>query len=201
MNTVHMGETRSRILDAARELFLQGGLEALSMRRVAERSELTVSALYRHFEDKDALLAALLENSFDAFAGTLMRALDAATPLAQFRAMLERYYDFALEHPQDYALMFLLNTRDQGFDKLGSQTQALLGSSFKFMAERIEDCIEGGVFAAGDPEAKATLVWAELHGLVSLYTRGQLGTITAKQFRVSAAESIELLTRALRSRD
>ena len=194
-----MSETRSRILDAARELFMRNGLEALSMRRVAERSQLTVSALYRHFEDKDALLAALLESSFGAFAGTLMRALDAPTPLAQFRAMLERYFDFALDHPQDYALMFLLNTRDQGFEKLGSQTQALLGSSFKFMAERIEDCIEAGVFAAGDPEAKATLVWAELHGLVSLYTRGQLGAVSAKQFRASASESIELLVRALRA--
>ena len=194
-----MGETRSRILDAARELFMREGLEALSMRRVAERSELTVSALYRHFEDKDALLAALLETSFGSFAGTLMRPLDAPTPLDQFRAMLERYFDFALEHPQDYALMFLTNTRDQGFDKLGSQTRALLGSSFKFMAERIEDCIEEGVFAAGDPAAKATLVWAELHGLVSLYVGGQLGDASPKQFRTSASESIELLIRALGS--
>jgi len=192
-----MGETRSRILDAARELFLREGLEALSMRRVAERAELTVSALYRHFEDKDALLAALLETSFGAFAGTLMRALDAPTPLEQFRTMLERYFDFALDHPQDYALMFLVHTRHHGFDKLGRQAQALLGSSFKFMAERIEDCSEAGVFAAGDSEAKATLVWAEIHGLVSLYTRGQLGAVTAKQFRVIAGESIELLTRAL----
>jgi len=194
-----MSETRSRILDATRELFMREGLEALSMRRVAERSELTVSALYRHFEDKDALLAALLETSFGAFAGTLMRALDAPTPLDQFRAMLERYFDFALEHPQDYALMFLTNTRDQGFEKLGNQTHTLLRSSFKFMAERIEDCIEGGVFAAGDPEAKATLVWAELHGLVSLYVGGQLGSASPTRFRTSASESIELLVRALRA--
>jgi len=194
-----MSETRNRILDATRELFMREGLEALSMRRVAERSDLTASALYRHFEDKDALLAALLETSFGSFAGTLMRALDAPTPLDQFRVMLERYFDFALEHPQDYALMFLTNTRDQGFEKLGSQTRSLLGSSFKFMAERIEDCIEAGVFAAGDPEARAKLVWAELHGLVSLYVGGQLGVASPKQFRAIASESIELMLRALRA--
>ena len=196
-NTVPMGETRSRILDAARELFVREGLEAFSMRRVAERSELAVSALYRHFEDKDALLAALLETSFGSFAGTLMRALDAPTPLEQFRAMLERYFEFALDHPQDYALMFLTRSRDLGFDKLGSQTRDLLRSSFKFMAERIEDCIEAGVFAPGDPEAKATLVWAQAHGLVSLHSGGQLGAAFPKQFRILAQESIEQSVRAL----
>lgn len=194
-----MGATRRRILDAARELFLRDGLQAFSMRRVAERSELTVSALYRHFDDKDALLAALVEASFGSFAGTLMRALDATTPLDQFRTMLERYFDFAVDHPQDYALMFLTNSRELGFDKLGNQTRELVRSSFKFMAERIEDCIEAGVFAPGDCETKATHAWAEVHGLVSLYVGGQLAGTAPTQFRVVASESIELLVRALRA--
>ncbi len=169
------------------------------MRRVAERSELTVSALYRHFDSKDALLAALVEASFGAFAGALARALEAPTALGRFRAMLERYFDFALGHPQDYALMFLANSRDLGFEKLGAGTRRLLRPSFEFMAARIEECIEAGVFAPGDCEAKATYAWAEAHGLVSLYVGGQLAAATPKQLRALASESIELVVRALRA--
>lgn len=194
-----MSTTRSKILEASRELFLRDGLEAFSMRRVAERSKLTVSALYRHFDDKDALLAALVEASFGAFAGTLMRALDAPQPLDQFRAMLERYFDFAVDHPQDYALMFLTNSRDLGFDKLNGQTRDLLRSSFRFMAERVEDCIEAGVFAPGDCDVKAAHAWAQAHGLVSLYVGGQLAATAPAEFRAMATESIELVISALRA--
>ena len=50
-------ELRAKILDAARELFVAHGVEAVSMRKVAEKIGYTATTLYNHFEDKDALLA------------------------------------------------------------------------------------------------------------------------------------------------
>ncbi|HEY8369587.1 MAG TPA: helix-turn-helix domain-containing protein, partial [Thermodesulfobacteriota bacterium] len=50
--------TRAKILDAARELFVSEGYDAVTMRRIADRIEYTAAALYRHFPDKRALLDA-----------------------------------------------------------------------------------------------------------------------------------------------
>ena len=52
-------ETRSRILDAAREMFVQDGIEAVTMREIAKRIEYTPTAIYHHFRDKQALIEEL----------------------------------------------------------------------------------------------------------------------------------------------
>ena len=52
-------EIRTRILDAARELFATEGYEAVTMRRIADRIEYSATAIYFHFRDKEALLQEL----------------------------------------------------------------------------------------------------------------------------------------------
>jgi AcrR family transcriptional regulator len=89
------------------------GLLGFSMRGVAERVGVTATALYRHFADKDALLASLLEDGFRTFSSYLMRSLAGRTPLERFRRCGQQYFDFALEHLRDYALMFMTPTADR----------------------------------------------------------------------------------------
>ncbi len=194
-----MADTRMLILDQARDLFSEEGLQAFSMRRVAERSKLTVSALYRHFDDKDALLAEVLEASFGTFAGYLMRSLDAETPLERFRSTAHRYFDFGREHPRDYALMFMTNCADLGFDKLGDETRERLGSSFRFLVNRIEECLEAGVFKPADPEKLAVIVWSQTHGMMSLYLVGQLGPLAEGEFEKLVDRSIDALIDGLKA--
>ena len=61
-------ETRTRILDAARELFAAEGYEAVTMRRIAERIEYSATAIYFHFKDKEALVKELCDVDFTSFA-------------------------------------------------------------------------------------------------------------------------------------
>ena len=70
-----VADTRERIVEEARDLYLTAGLAGLSMRKVAERVGVTATALYRHFEDKQALLLAVVQAGFERFTTYLLRGL------------------------------------------------------------------------------------------------------------------------------
>ena len=175
-------ETRERILHESRELLREQGLLGFSMRGVAERVGVTATALYRHFEDKDALLASLLEQGFETFTRYLLRSLSGRTPLERFRMSGRAYFDFALEHPRDYALMFM-TPKDLGLLAVSEQGQAKMSAAFVFLVDRLKECIEAGVFARLDPDGAALNVWAEVHGLASLRLNGQLEQLDGPAFR------------------
>ena len=88
---------------AARDLSLEGGLEGLSMRKVAARCGLTATAIHRHFPDKDALLTSTIDAAFGLFTGYLSRALHEREPLERLREMTRQYFAFGREHHR-YAL-------------------------------------------------------------------------------------------------
>src|SRR5436309_821555 len=95
-----MSETRARILDAARSVFIEMGAEAVTMRRVAERVGVTPTALYRHFEHKDALLNTVIDAGFETFASYLYRSLQGQTPTERLERSGAAYLSFALEQPE-----------------------------------------------------------------------------------------------------
>lgn len=173
VNSVNMS-TRRQILDEARELFLESGLAGFSMRGVAERVGVTATALYRHFDGKDALLASLLGEAFATFGSYLGRALAGQTPLERFRLTGKGYVDFALDHPRDYALMFLTDCEDLGYERISEELAQRSRGTFEFVVDRAKECLDAGVFAPRDPREIGLHAWAVLHGLVSLWLLGQL---------------------------
>jgi AcrR family transcriptional regulator len=99
--------TQTRIFAAARQLFDQGGVEAVSMRRIAEKVGITPMAIYKHYPDKDALLNALMLDGFVAWEARV-DAIRAIEPLAWLQAMGKAFLDFALDEPRRYEAAFLL---------------------------------------------------------------------------------------------
>jgi len=195
-------ETRSRILREARELLLDSGLTGFSMRAVAERVGVSATALYRHFDDRDALLASLLDEGFRNFGGYLMRALSGSTPLERFRLTGKGYLDFALENPRDYELMFLTNCEDLGLQRMSEQIQQRAQGTFVFLIDRISECMEAGVFARAEPRTVAVTVWAQVHGLASLWLVGQLSkNLDPAGFAELAEFTLDHIELALRSRE
>src|SRR5262245_25435761 len=103
--------TRVRILSAARALCDEGGVDTLSMRRIAGAVGITAPALYRHFHDKDHLLDAIAEAGFELLDRQLATVRRARTPEGRIRGLLDRYLDFALIEPRLFEVMFLLPRR------------------------------------------------------------------------------------------
>jgi AcrR family transcriptional regulator len=193
-------DTRERILSEARDLFLERGLEGFSMRALGERVGISAPAIYRHFEDKDALLATLIDSSFSTFSGYLSRALSGATPLERFRRCGEAYFAFALENPRAYRLMFLTDCRELGLVRISQEIDERAGGTFLFLVDRIRECIDTQVFPPGDPTAVALWVWSQVHGLSSLWLLGQLeGKLDLDAFRQMTAEGLDRMEISLRS--
>src|SRR5690349_3579164 len=98
VSTYHHGDLRPALLKAAGRVLEKEGPAALSLRELARRAGVSHNAPYRHFADREALLAALAADGF--------RMLGEVLGVASSRHRGEAYVRFALEHPQLFRLMF-----------------------------------------------------------------------------------------------
>lgn len=101
--------TKSDILDAARAAFDEGGEAGLSLRDVAARVGLTPMAIYRHFENKQALLDALVLEAIEEWRRRVA-AIEPDEPLEWLRKIGDAYLEFALREPRKYEAAFLVNS-------------------------------------------------------------------------------------------
>jgi AcrR family transcriptional regulator len=100
-------ETRQRILDAAREMFVELGYDATTMRAIADRIEYTPTAIYHHFRNKEALLAELCAIDFRALGAAFQKIGAIEDPIERLRRTGQTYVEFGLRHPMQYQLMFM----------------------------------------------------------------------------------------------
>src|SRR5690349_5302892 len=99
---------RGEILDAAKRLFLTEGYEHATIRKIAAAVGVSSAALYLYFPDKDSILQAIAEDTFDTLLGRLEQSQQRnGTDLDRFRAGLATYIAFGLAHPDEYRLTFL----------------------------------------------------------------------------------------------
>lgn len=160
----HHGALKSALLAAAGTLLEKQGVEYLSLREAARLAGVSHNAPYRHFPDRDALLAALAEEGF----GLLGRALGEAGRGGQ-HARGEAYVRFALEHPRRFRLMFGGGVRLEGHPGLREQ------------AGRAYDGLVQAFAAMGDARAAeiaAAAAWSLTHGLASLLLDGHFRRAT-----------------------
>lgn len=201
---------RRHILDAARDLFVSDGFEAVSMRRIASAIEYSPTAIYLYFADKDAILVALAEEGFDLLSVRLETTNAVADPLERLRAGAREYFRFAQEQPNYYAIMFEM--RANAFEK-GEKAETAGSRAFGFIVRSVAEGIARGMIAPATvqtiadaaaipgaedgktvcihaPEAiLAHVYWASLHGAVSLLLSGRLGMLAdaAQPYLLEAA--------------
>lgn len=162
-----MDDIKSRIVAAARALYMERGPEAVTMRAVAERVGVTATALYRHFADKDAILREVQGEGSRLLGSHLFRALEAPTPLERLRETAMAYLDFAVAQPQAYRSLY-----EPAAEDADSPVQRQRGAVRRFLRDRVREAMEAGVLNPGDPDGTALSVWAMLHGLAALHHAG-----------------------------
>jgi len=159
----------------ALRLIRRRGPAALTVREVAKLAGASASAVYRHFADKEALLAAVAAEGFARLNAAFAAALEtqaSASPRARLEALGHAYVAFALKHPEHYRLMF-------GDGRTDSRDARL-----KEEAERSFRYLEGAVTAAlakplDDPAviAAAVAAWSLVHGYALLKLGGNFRDI------------------------
>ncbi len=156
-------EIRTRILDAARELFDSEGYEHVTMRRIAEAIEYSPTTIYNHFEDKDDLVRALCEEDFSRLLQVFHEEEPPANPVEWIRRLARAYARFGLELPNHYRFMFMTAHKKENRDCLSPGDQ-----SFEMLRTAVARAIETGQFRRGDVNTVAQVLWSSLHGVVAL---------------------------------
>jgi AcrR family transcriptional regulator len=164
-------ELRQKILDAARELFAERGYEAVSMRMIADRIEYSPTAIYLHFRDKDALFQELCQSDFRALAGVFNQIARQPDPVERLRRIGLLYADFARDKPHHYRLMFMTPQPPEAFEHVNLEDRGNPeADAYALLVETVREAIEQGRFRPEltDAEQVAQMVWAGVHGVVSL---------------------------------
>lgn len=161
-------ETRERILDAAREMFVERGYEATTMRAIADRIEYTPTAIYHHFRNKEALLAELCAADFRALASAFQKIGRIEDPIERLRRSGQTYVEFGLRHPMQYQLMFMTRKPTELLTGLPSTDPS--ESAHAFLLQTCGDAIAAGRIRPeySDPDELALMAWSALHGFLSL---------------------------------
>lgn len=165
--------TRQLILDGARELLVEGGLDALTMRALADRIEYSATAIYVHFADKEALLTELSVCDFHEFTQKMAGALVPDVPgrdlrpVERLRFLGRAYVAFAQEHPTTYRHLFLTPR------ELTAEAQARKPpqDAYDVLLATVQACFAAGELHpgwAGREHEVAQALWSGLHGLIAL---------------------------------
>lgn len=161
---------RERAVAAATHLFAEQGFEGASIRAVAAALGCSAMTPYRYFRNKEALFAAVRTAGFERFSDRQQAAATADDPRERLRALGAAYVQFAVDEPQAYRIMFHFH---QGSTEPYPELEAAQRRAFSFLRDTAERGVVAGIWA-GDPLTVAHLLWARVHGLVSLHLAGKL---------------------------
>lgn len=189
--------TRERILVEASKLLQESGLAGFSMRKLASILDLSATALYRHYADKEQLLVAACAEGFERFAKHLWQALQDPTDWERLRATPRQYLRFATAEPHFYRVMFMTPVKIVGWDTIPEAHQRRIRGTFEFLVDRVAAASRVQRFIWDDPRRLAASIWAQCHGLVALRFDSHFDDLDDVQFEAFYAASLDAHLRGL----
>lgn len=176
-----------KILRAAHKLLDREGADAVSMRRVAEAVGITPMAIYRHFANREALLRRLSDDAFDTSAQSWAKRANHRDVLQRLRALMEPYVDYALAHPHLFDHAF--SARRDDARRYPEDFHARRSPTFNVALDTVIEGMAQGVLKKDDPHDVTMAIWAQQHGLITLYRAGRFSYDEA-QFRAFCLQSL-----------
>jgi AcrR family transcriptional regulator len=155
-------DARRAILDATEALLVQDGLEAFSMRRLAERCGYTAPTIYHYFGDKQTLIDELVEERCRVLLRGLKRVAIGADEVENVRAMCLAFVRFGLRYPTFYRLLAVPLEEERTPPPSAEAARGLLQGPLEKLGA--EGRVPAGVEVAGQA------LWAYLHGHILLRT-------------------------------
>ncbi len=158
-------EVRSTILKQSWQIVEDEGWQALSIRKIADAIEYSTPVVYKHFENKDAILEAFSREGYTCLADRLNQAkAHKSSPRTQLEAISQAYWQFAHEHPKHYQIMY----------GLGIPTCEMVREipEIKQVSDLLHEVIDEAIKTSQNPgmdgHLKTTTFWSILHGLVAM---------------------------------
>ena len=187
MSEVFNTDLRRAILDTARQRLVREGYKNLSMRKIAHEVSRSPGTIYLYFKNKDAIFYALIDEGMELLCSILEPLQTAeADPLQRLRRLCRGYVEFGLNNPGYYEIMFM--SHPMVLERYPKEKYRRNRRMLELTASTLMACADQGVIDITDPLIDATVLWASLHGLVSL--------VAARRVDIGLARE-QLLERAI----
>jgi AcrR family transcriptional regulator len=194
-------DLRAKILDAARDLFVTEGVEAVSMRKVADKIGYSATTLYNYFEDKDTLLYALCDADFGTLQESFKKIGRIVDPIERLRKMGQTYITFALRYPSHYRLMFMTPRLPRGEEACREiERDNPDQDSYAFVRATVVEALAAGAFRADyqDADLLSQVIWSGVHGVAALHLiMGKDDWIRWRPVEEVARTAIDVLIRGM----
>ncbi|MCB9779236.1 MAG: TetR/AcrR family transcriptional regulator [Alphaproteobacteria bacterium] len=161
---------RRRVLDASLVVVERDGVAGLSIRAVARAAGVSHQAPYKHFENREEILATLVAEGFDGLADALEGAATAGDGVARLGAAGRAYVQWAVAHPGSYRLLF----RPDLVSATHPEVQRAGGRALDVLRTVVAAMVDDGVLYGDYAEPVLVLAWSTVHGLASLLIDGPL---------------------------
>ena len=167
----HHGNLREALLQAAIQLIGEVGPGGFTLREVARRAGVSHNAPYRHFQDKEELLAAVATEGYRGLNEAMLDATKGhSDPVDRLKRAGLAYVQFALRQPEHFTVMFeapIANNEDPNFAQASKE-------AFMTLMNFVTVCQQEARLPPGDPQQFAMLAWSMVHGVAELATAGRL---------------------------
>jgi AcrR family transcriptional regulator len=179
---------RAKAVRVATKLFAECGYDGVTMRAIAKKLGTSPMATYRYFANKAEIFALVRAAAMHDFVDYFEREAHADLPaLARLVRVREAYARFALDHPERYRILFELPEAENEYPEVIAANRRARDSLLKFA----QLAIDLGLYT-GDPLIVAHVMWAHIHGLVSLHLAGKLNAGLGLQQLLLATQPIGL---------
>lgn len=169
----HHGDLKNALVVAALELIAAKGARALSLREVARATGVSHASTYRHFPNKESVLATIAEQGFRELTQQMRNAAlqTRSGPLQSLHRIGSAYVAFGVAHPHHLQIMF--------GDLIASHAQypSLLeasGAAFEVLASSVRAGQKAGLIRQSDERLVSLAAWSQVHGLALLIASGQI---------------------------
>lgn len=184
LTNVQVEAARARIVAAAIKIVGSEGIEALSMRSLADAVELTPGALYRYFANKDQVVEAVFGGGTALDDRLLAIARRRVSDFNAVRLALKAYADFAFEDEVRFRALFLKHYGRGGREFHGRGSRR---AGTEALRQRIQSAIDTGIFRKLEADLALQVLWGAAHGVIALILTAEGFPFAARAELVDAA--------------
>jgi AcrR family transcriptional regulator len=170
-------ELRALILQGAKKLFIENGIERTTIRNIADEISYSVGTVYVYFKDKNSILHELHTLGFKQLGGEMRTLMSVAEPMERLAAIGRVYVQFAVNNPDMYDLMFNMKAPMEFLNRIEKEEWNEGKATFNVLKTTIEQCMVHGYFIGHQAEPLSFAIWSTVHGMCSLYIRDRIKAV------------------------
>ena len=190
MQAVHlMTDTKTKILDAASQLFLQGGIHALSVRAISKQAGLSTIGIYSHFQGKQGILDALYIEGFEMVTKAVDVLTDSCSGKDAILLAAQNYLEIVEHHEAHYRLIF--GEIDSGYEP--SEEAKTAGAKAFYRMTKLCSTLLPKDASLKEKQNNAMQIWAVTHGYVSLNHHAVVDIVDMGDWKSRVLQAVELM--------